>query len=176
MKNYLIFLVIFIIYFPIFISLAFHIRLERQPFGGKIKETESCENGTILTIESYHHRSYFQRSIEKVTKTFMFSTNKDLDPEDGDNKSDINSLYLTPSLPLESNIIVIGVAKPEGTCIEKRTRTVTRTVNGKVTSSTEEYYAIRKNVDYTIILIGRVLPCQFTHLGKLKIGNLKICP
>jgi len=170
MKRFWIFLIVLAIYFPLFISLAFHITLQKQPFGGKITNTRNCENGMILTIESYHHRSYFQTEIEKVTKTFMFSTNKDLKPEDGDNKSDINSIYLTPSLPLENNIVVIGVAKPDGTCIEKRTRTITQTIilpdgTTTTTSSTEDYYVIGATTDYTIIIIGRIFPCPKTFLA-----------
>ncbi|MER3581346.1 MAG: hypothetical protein C4347_00595 [Patescibacteria group bacterium] len=47
------------------IVFAFHLELKRQPFGGKLIRTERCENGIILEIESFHHKDYFQKQIEK---------------------------------------------------------------------------------------------------------------
>jgi len=163
------FLIYFLLLIP-YLTLSFHKRLERQPFGGVIKNIENCENGKIITLESYHQKNYFQRPIEKVEKTFMFSEDPNLKPDEGENKSyGISSKYLTPSKPIETGVIFIGTAKPDGTCLEKRTREITQTVTlpdgtSTTTTSTEEYIAVRKDTDYTIIIIGRVLPCRLTHL------------
>jgi|GEM_PF-1167542 len=171
---------LFFIYLTLFFSLlipylvfSFHKKLERQPFGGRVKDIENCENGKIITLESYHQKNYFQRPIEKVEKTFMFSENPNLEPEEGENKSyGILSKYLTPSRPIEKDVIFIGVAKPDGTCLEKRTREITQKIilpdgTSTTTTSTEEYIAVRKNTDYTIIIMGRVLPCRLTHLKEI---------
>lgn len=168
-------LLFFFILFPLLFVFAFHLRLERQPFGGKILEIEGCANGKILKIESYHHKSYFQKNIEKVTKTFMFSEDPNMKPESGENKSlGITSKNLTPSRSIETNIIFIGTAKPEGTCLEKRTREVIRTTTlpdgtSTTTITTEEYIAVRKDTDYTIIIMGGVLPCRLTFLKSLNL-------
>jgi len=163
--TFLFFLTFLVFFKPSFIF-SFHKRLERQPFGGIIKNIENCENGKILTIEGYHQISYFQRPVEKIEKTFMFSENPNLTPKEGENKSyGISSKYLTPSKPIEKSVIFIGTAKPEGTCLEKRTRVIRGT--STTTTTTEEYIAVKKDTDYTIIIMGRVLPCKLTHLKEI---------
>lgn len=168
------FLFLVLAFLPLFFVFTFHLRLERQPFGGRLLKIEDCANGKYLEIESYHQRSYFQ-PIEKVVKSFMFSEDPNMKPETGENKSaGIKSLYLTPSKPIETNVIFIGTAKPEGSCLEKKTRIVTSTLPGSTTTvtSTEEYIAVRKDSDYTVIIMGRVLPCSLTHLKNI----LSFCP
>jgi hypothetical protein len=172
-ELFLVYLAFFFSLLIPYLTLSFHIKLERQPFGGVIKSIENCENGKIITLESYHQRSYFQRPIEKIEKTFMLSEDPNLKPESGENKSyGIKSKYLTPSKPIETGVIFIGTAKPEGSCLEKRTREVTKIITlpdgtSTTTTSTEEYIAVRKDTDYTIIIMGRVLPCRLTHLKEI---------
>jgi len=173
MKRILI-LSLVLLFLPLFFALTFHLKLEKQPFGGKILKIEDCANGKILEIESYHQRNYFQ-PIEKTVKTFMFSEDPNMQPESGENKSkNIKSLYLTPSKPIETGVIFIGTAKPEGSCLEKRTRIIFYIPEGTTTpvTTTQEYIAVRKDTDYTVIIMGRVLPCSLTHLKSI----LSFCP
>ncbi len=111
------------------------------PFGGLIKNVDSCNNGKKLTILKYIMFLPSKIRIPPLEETFMF--------EDGKSNLLVGEL--------KENKSTLGLAYKDGCCKKTMIITTTTIVNGATTTtSTSQEYC--ETTNWTIKFIGTSLP------------------